>query len=158
MKRKNVIICGIVLSAMVLINMNCGPAPVDKAKIRKAIEAQNEKFMEAVSNGDAAALADLYTENGQTMPPNSDIVTGKEAIQQGFQSMIDMGIKKLTLNTIEVDGMGETVYEVGKYSIFVDGDKITDSGKYIVIWKDVKGIWKLHRDIWNSSLAAPEQQ
>jgi hypothetical protein len=32
------------------------------------------------------------------------------------------------------------------------GDLI-DRGKYIVIWKLIQGEWKLHRDIWNSSLS-----
>ena len=27
-----------------------------------------------------------------------------------------------------------------------------DSGKFIVIWKQEGGQWKLHRDIWNSSM------
>jgi ketosteroid isomerase-like protein len=29
-----------------------------------------------------------------------------------------------------------------------------DQGKYIVIWKQDGGQWKLHRDIFNSSLPA----
>lgn len=41
MKLKIVIISGIVLSTMMLIIMDCGPAPVGKEKIQKAIEAQN---------------------------------------------------------------------------------------------------------------------
>jgi ketosteroid isomerase-like protein len=32
-----------------------------------------------------------------------------------------------------------------------------DRGKYIVVWKDEGGKWKLHRDIWNSSLPAPSK-
>lgn len=157
MRRKNLIIYVIVFSTMILIKMNCGPAPVDMAKIQEAIEAQNEKFMEAVSNADAAALAELYTENGQIMPPNIEIVTGKEAIKQAFQGIFDMGIKKATLKTIEVDGMREMVFEVGNYAMFMEGDQLVDKGKYIVIWKNVQDVWKLHRDIWNSSMAVVEQ-
>ena len=29
-----------------------------------------------------------------------------------------------------------------------------DQGKYVVIFKQVEGRWKLHRDIWNTSLPA----
>jgi hypothetical protein len=32
---------------------------------------------------------------------------------------------------------------------------VLDEGKYIVIWKQVEGQWKLHRDILNSSRPAP---
>jgi ketosteroid isomerase-like protein len=37
-----------------------------------------------------------------------------------------------------------------------DGGAVMDSGKFIVIWKQEGGRWKLHQDIWNSSLAPPE--
>ena len=158
MNRKSIFIYVIVLSTMTFINMNCGPAPVDTAKIQEAIDAQNQILMEATSNANAAAIAELYTEDGQIMPPNSEIASGKKAIQQGFQGMFDMGIKKAKLETIEVNGWGETVYEVGNYSLFVEGDQMVDRGKYIVIWKNVNGTWKLHRDIWNSSITAPKQQ
>ena len=49
-------------------------------------------------------------------------------------------------------GVGKTAYEVGKYQLFADGDQMADQGKYIVTWKQVEGKWKLHRDIWNTSL------
>jgi ketosteroid isomerase-like protein len=32
--------------------------------------------------------------------------------------------------------------------------KVADRGKYVVIWKRVGGEWKLHRDIWTTSLPA----
>jgi hypothetical protein len=30
-----------------------------------------------------------------------------------------------------------------------------DEGKYVVVWKRVGGQWKLHRDIWTSSVRGP---
>jgi ketosteroid isomerase-like protein len=48
-------------------------------------------------------------------------------------------------------------HEVGKYTLMGDGDKVLDSGKYVVIWQRQDGQWKLHRDIWNSSQPAPKQ-
>jgi ketosteroid isomerase-like protein len=32
-----------------------------------------------------------------------------------------------------------------------------DEGKYVVIWKRHQGKWKLHRDIWTTSMPAPAQ-
>jgi uncharacterized protein (TIGR02246 family) len=158
MKYTKSLFCGSVLLSILFFVFNCGPAQLDNATLLEAIAAQNGKFMEAVSNADAAALADLYTEDGQILPPNSDIVTGKAAIQQAMQGMMDMGIKKVTLDVIEVEGIGDMAYEVGKYVMFVEGDQMMDQGNYIVVWKNVEGVWKLHRDIWNSNMAAPEQQ
>jgi ketosteroid isomerase-like protein len=32
--------------------------------------------------------------------------------------------------------------------------KQIDRGKYITVWKKQQGQWKLHRDIWNTSMPA----
>ena len=119
----------------------------------EAIAAADEKFMETFNGGDAAGLADLYTENGQLLPPGSDLVTGAAAIQTFWQGAMDMGIKTASLKTVETEGHGDTVIEIGKYTLSGETGNIMDRGKYLVIWKQVGGQWKLHRDIWNSSLS-----
>ena len=53
----------------------------------------------------------------------------------------------------DVDASGETAVEVGRYRLTA-GDAEADHGKYIVVWKNVDGRWKLHRDIWNTSKGA----
>jgi uncharacterized protein (TIGR02246 family) len=125
-------------------------------EVRDAIAAANENFMAAVKKGDAAALAALYTENGQVLPPNSDFVTGKDAIQAFWQAILDMGIKEAKLEIVEVEGHGDTAIEVSKYTLHGEEGQQLDKGKYIVIWKQEEGQWKLHRDIFNTSLPAPE--
>ena len=71
--------------------------------IRDAIVAANENFRITSKGGDAASMAALYTESGQLLPPNSDFVTGKQALQGLFQSLMDMGIKVVKLETIEAE-------------------------------------------------------
>ncbi len=122
--------------------------------IHDAIVAADQTFMTTFSRGDAAGLAALYTENGQFLPPNSDFVTGKQAIQATFQAFMDMGIKAIKLETIEVEGYGDTASEVGRYTLEGEDGQVLDQGKFIVIWKQEAGQWKLHRDIINSSTPA----
>ena len=124
------------------------------SEVQAAIEAANESFMAAFNQGDAAALADLYTENGQLLPAGSDFITGKEAIQNFWQGAMDMGIKSAKLEIIEVEGHGDTAIEESKYTLRGESGNVLDRGKYIVIWKQQAGQWKLHRDIWTSSLSA----
>ena len=124
--------------------------------VHAAIVAANETFMNIFSQGDAAGIAALYTENGQFLPPNSDFVTGKQEIQATFQAFMDMGIKAIKLETIEVEGYGDTASEVGRYTLEGEGGQVLDQGKFIVIWKQKAGQWKLHRDIINTSMPASE--
>ncbi|MBM3241436.1 DUF4440 domain-containing protein [Candidatus Poribacteria bacterium] len=120
-----------------------------------SIMSVNEEFMAAISSGDAAGLAALYTKEAQLLPPNSEMVNGREAVEAFWATELDAGIKKAVLETIEVEGTGDTAHEIGKYTLFAEGDVIIDKGKYTVIWKKVDEQWKLHRDIWNSSMPPP---
>ncbi len=124
-------------------------------KVHEAIAAANENFMATFSRGDAAGMAALYTENGQVLPPNSDFVTGKQAIQTFWQALMDMGIKTAKLETVEVENHGDTAIEVSTYTLQGEEGQVLDQGKYIVIWKQEADQWKLHHDIFNSSMPAP---
>jgi uncharacterized protein (TIGR02246 family) len=123
-------------------------------EVHDAIVAANKTFM--ATWGDAAGIAALYTESGQLLPPNSDFVVGRPALQAFFQGLMNMGIKAVKIETIEVEGYGDTAYEVGRYTFKNEGGQVLDQGKYIVIWKQEAGQWKLHRDIFASSLPAPK--
>lgn len=122
--------------------------------IREAIENANQNFMRTFKAGDAAGMASLYTEEAQILPPNADIVTGEGAIQAFWKALMDMGIKEVDLRTGEVEACGETTFEVSEFTLYGEGRTELDHGKYIVIWKNVAGEWKLHRDIFNSSIPA----
>ena len=123
--------------------------------IREAIVAANAQLTAAFSRGDAAGVAAAYTENAQVLPPNSDVIAGQLGIQTFWQGAMHMGIKAVKLETLEVEGAGHMAHEVGRYTLQGEGDQMIDAGKYVVIWQQEGGQWKLHRDIWNSSQPAP---
>jgi ketosteroid isomerase-like protein len=50
---------------------------------------------------------------------------------------------------------GDLAAETGKYDLTGADGTVLDSGKYVVVWKREGGHWKLHRDIWNTSMPAP---
>ena len=126
--------------------------------IRADITAGNQHFMDAFGRGDAAGLANLYTAGGQVFPPHSEIITGHDAIRAFWQGAMDAGLTEATLDTVEVERLGETAVEVGRYTLRAKGGQVADAGKYVVVWKTEGGGWKLHRDIWNTSRpVAPSQ-
>ena len=126
--------------------------PAHAEDVRAAIEAGNKHFQEAAAQGDGAARAALYTSDGQLLPANSDFVTGTAAIQKFWQGALDSGIRGATLKTLEVEGHGTLAHEVGQYELRDQAGKTLDKGKYVVIWKKVGAQWKLHRDIWTTSM------
>ena len=121
---------------------------------RSEIEAGNRRFMEAIARGDAPGVARLYSSSAQLLPAHSDFVDGTTAIQRFWQGAMDKGLKEAVLETLEVEGYGETAHEMGRYTLRTGTGEVADSGKYLVIWKQEGGAWKLHRDIWTTSRPA----
>lgn len=124
-------------------------------ELPKAIEAANAEFMARFAAGSGAGVAELYTEDGQLLPPNSEPISGRAAIAEFWQNAIDTGLTGVKLKGSEVEGSGDVASEVGRYSLTDAEGNSLDQGKYIVLWKNVGGEWKLHRDIWNSNNLPP---
>jgi ketosteroid isomerase-like protein len=119
---------------------------------RTAIEATDAAFSAAVSRGDSKALAALYTVDGEVMPQGSDPIKGTDAIQKFLQEkIIGAGVAGATLKTLEVFGTGATASEVGAYEMRNKSGVVIDHGRYMVIWRQVDGVWKIHRDMFSSS-------
>jgi uncharacterized protein (TIGR02246 family) len=124
-------------------------------EVRKAIEKANLKWCEGLRQSDAAAMAALYTEDAAVLPPNSEMIRGRQGIEKFWGAAIQMGVKDAVLTTMELSGSGDIIHEIGNYALQIHpkGQKpIEDKGKYIVIWKHTASGWKLHRDIWNTNL------
>ena len=124
----------------------------ENTDIHSAIRAAQDSFESTFGRGDAAGIANLYTENGELLPTGSDFVKGKQAIQEFWQGVLDMGIKNAKLDIVEVEQHGNSAVEVGQYTLSSADDQVMDKGKYIIIWRHDDSKWKLHYDIWNSSL------
>ena len=124
--------------------------------VRALIEIQNGQYMTAYKGKDAAAVASLHTEDAVVLPPNLEMIKGREAIQNATTAEINAGGTDLALTTLDVYGSGDLAYEIGRYALKVkqDGQIIMqDSGKYIVVWEQVsKDNWLIKADIWNTDL------
>lgn len=131
-------------------------AQAQPGDIKAQIDKANAAFVAAFAKGDAAAIAAMYTTDAQAFPPNSDVVRGRAAIQKLWEGAMGMGVKTVKLQATEVESHGTVAHEVGAYALADADGKELDSGKYIVIWKREGNVWKLYRDIWNTSRPAAQ--
>ncbi len=163
MRSSSVILVFVVVMSLTLISCTGQQSQqMEMAQVSEAINKVNAEFMDAFKNGDAAGVAALYTDDTTLMPPNSEIIKGREGVQNFWNGGMQMGIKEVTLTSVDVSGVGNLAYEIGNYSLKIqpEGQEATsDQGKYIVVWKkDMDGTWKLHADIWNTSMPQPGQE
>ncbi len=140
-------------AGFVLTLLACVSPAVHAATPRSAIEFANKRFMTAMGQGDAAALAELYAPEGQVMPPGSEPVRGREAIRNYWQGALASGIAAVALETVEVFSQGTTATEVGRYELRAKDGKALDRGKYIVVWRRKDGKWQLLRDMFSTNIS-----
>ena len=122
---------------------NCIPA-------KDALPAVYEAFIDAFARRDSSALAALYTVDSQVFPPGSDIISGYDAISGYFDALFELGVKRCSFDTFEIEEHGNIAFETGRVALYAEGDVEIDTLKYMVIWKCEGGNWLVHRDILNS--------
>ena len=127
----------------------------DVVQVRKSIEEACARYSEAIRDGNLAGVVDEYTVDATLVPPDGEILKGKQAIEELYKKFFQMGMKDIAFTTIEVGGSGDTAYEIGKTKVRIQPEgqaAMIDSTKYLVIWKrQADATWKVHVDIWNVS-------
>lgn len=105
------------------------------------------------NQGDIAGLATIYTEDCRVLPPNQEMLEGRDAVRALFGDLAEGGFqsKLEILETLAAAGIG---YQVGRYTLEDPDGAVVDQGKFIEVWKEVDGEWKISNDTWNSDLPA----
>ena len=133
-------------------------AAADAGTDEQAIRGQVERWLQLIKAKDAAAIAALYAEDGAVMPPNAPIGKGRPAIQQTWASMMQTPGFDLNIipEQIIVSSAGDMALDRGTYRLNIspNGAAVTDTGKYVVVWRKIGNEWKAAADIFNSDLPA----
>ena len=125
--------------------------------VRQEVEQAVQQFEAHFNRGDMAALAGMYTEDATLLPPDSDMIRGRQGIQQFWQGAWDSGIRQARLQVQEVQASGELAVEISYATLTVQPEGGQPSEvrlKYIVVWQRTDGTWQLRADIWNSTAPA----
>jgi ketosteroid isomerase-like protein len=120
--------------------------------VRDAFTSVCQQFKKSIEQGDVGNIGNLYTENAKILPPNMDMLEGRDIILKFWQGALEMGIKSYEPKIIEVEYSGNLGFFLGTYTLYGAGKKIINKGKFITVFKNVDGEWKVYRDIFNSSV------
>jgi ketosteroid isomerase-like protein len=135
--------------------LDMSPSTLDT--VRDAFTSICQQFQKSFNQGDVEGLASLYLEDAKILPPNMDMIEGKDTIQTFWQGALDMGIKSYTAEMIEVESSGNLGFFVGTYTLYGDGNQVINKGKFLTVLKNIDGKWKIYRDIFNSSIPLEEK-
>ena len=126
---------------------NCIPA-------KEALPRVYEEFGAAIERQDSHGLAGSYTADCQVFAPGADVLSGVDAIPGYFDAFFELGIKRCSFETFEIEQHGEIAYETGRVALYAEGDAEAGTLKYLVIWRCEGGKWLVHRDILSSDAPA----
>ncbi len=140
----------------VVLMAGCMQAPQTDLE---GFKATRNVWQSAYDAKDPAASAAIYAEDGALLPPNSETISSRAAIEAYLTESLASGIS-VGLKDTEVFAHGDVGYVAGTYTSTDAGGATVDKGKYVEIWRQVDGEWQIYRAIWNSNLplAAPEPE
>lgn len=124
----------------------------DIKQAEASITQSNQNFIKSFKAGDSLGVASCYTTDAKAMPANMPAIKGRANITHYISEAIIKGFKNFNLNTDKIWGDSTIVAEEGTYNVSDTAGKQIDKGKYIVLWKQEAGNWRMFRDIWTSDL------
>jgi ketosteroid isomerase-like protein len=156
MKKFRFIVPSLILTLVLLTSNSCkneqkaeAESPttnIDLVQARKIIEAIDKQFAEDISNADSLALAAHYATDGTW-----GTIQGKDNLISAWGKSIRNAVKNRTPNvqftTNSLFSDGEYLIELGVYEFSDNDHNVKSQGKYLVVWKQEDGEWKIYRDI-----------
>lgn len=123
---------------------------------KKEISEIHTTFETAVAKGDSVAWASIFAPDAKRMAPNMSSIQGTKDITANFNAIIKsntIGSVKLTM--VELWGNKDYVTEEGNFEIYAKDGSVLDKGKYVDLFKNIDGHYKMFREAWNSDLPLP---
>jgi ketosteroid isomerase-like protein len=117
---------------------------------QQAIRAATSTLETSFNAKDVNKILTLYTENAVFMPPNKPLLRGRDSLKQFYDGLLNGGSKDLKITPADVAGHGPLAYESGSYSMM--NGTVPDRGKYLFIFRNTGGNWKIEYTSWSSDL------
>jgi len=119
----------------------------------REIKALHQAFAKAAVRHDLDAIAGVFAIDAIIMPPDSEMVKGRDAILRHWKNAFDGGLSGLKITPSDIRVIGDVAIEIGHATLSMApaGAAATDTNvKYMEIWKKVRGQWRVYRGTWNA--------
>ena len=118
---------------------------IDLAKARITIDSLNRRGAALFEAGDSAGMYKMYA-------ADADLggIRGVQILEYWGSQIRQAAIEdrqKMSFETRSLSTDGEYLIEVGLYFIRGKSGDVKGNGKYLIVWKQEGGTWKLYRDI-----------
>jgi ketosteroid isomerase-like protein len=132
-----------------------GTLAFDLAAARRTIQEKNDRFTQAHVAGDVATIDAMFTRDANSFPPGANAAIGPAAIHDLTVEYLKSGITEFREDTTGFYGNADLLIDQGEYLVIYGPDRVVERGKYLNVWKQEDGTWKIHANMWNTSAPPP---
>jgi uncharacterized protein (TIGR02246 family) len=146
-------------SSGVVLLLLCGSLHAEAGSADEtAIRAVSAAWKRAYNQGDAAAVAALYSADAVLSAPGEPAVRGAEAIARYFREKIaqfsSAGLTVADQPLGPVVASGELGWQWQTYTVSDKAGRTVDAGKLVTLFRRQGGKWLIAGDTWNSDGSA----
>ncbi len=133
------------------------PPPFDLDATRQLIAQQNDRFTNAHLTGDIATIDSMFAADAKAFPPGAAAI-GPQAMHDFTVDYLKAGLTEFREETTDFYGNAEYVIDAGTYVVTYGPNHVTERGKYLNVWTQVNGSWKIKANMWNTDAPPPTQK
>jgi len=114
------------------------------AELRPIIESRVSLYSKYLLEGDSVSIAGMYANDGMM-----GCSRGKEIISKAgewIRDGIENDSRHVTFRTVTLNADGNLLIETGTAEARSDAGESKYIFRYLVVWKNEDGVWKLYRD------------
>ncbi len=132
--------------------------PFNLDATRQFIIEQNKRFTDAHLSGDVAAIDSMFAPDARSYPPGAPAVSGIPALHDFTVEYLKAGLTEFSEVSTDFYGNADIVADAGTYVVTYGPDHVTERGKYLNVWQQVNGSWKIKSNMWNADAPAATPQ
>ncbi len=118
---------------------------IDLIEARAIVDSLDKKFSKHFFEGDSLALYNMYAKGAYFGTSKGKDILSSWGGQIRYSIENDMRHLLFTTTSLTTDN--EFLFELGKYEMKDSKGNLKGDGKYLLVWKQEDGQWKIYRDM-----------
>lgn len=118
---------------------------LDVERERPMIETRLREYSTYLLHGDSVSIAGMYAVDGTIGCKKGPEILA--AAGGWIRSGVKNDSRHVTFNIVTLTGNGDLLIESGNAEGRSDKGELKYAFRYVVVWKNENGIWKLYRDV-----------
>ena len=143
--KSTLLFLALVFTFSITNGQNPGSETIDLQKARIIIDSLDKQFAQHFYNGDSISLYNMYAKGASlgNKRGNEILISWGQQIRNSIRN----DTRTIIYTTTSLSTDSEFLVELGIYEFRDSKGNLKHKGKYLVVWKQEDGKWKLYRDM-----------